>query len=567
MSLRSIVLQRVFQSGPGERHILELDLNRGVLTAPPNHPLEALRAINSPTMAAVRDGLRSAATDEAVLGLVVHVGDCPLTLAEAEELADLIAGFTKAKPTIAWTESFGELVSAIGGYQLATSCSEVWVQPSGQVGIAGLHAGITLLKGLVTKAGVEPQFSQRHEYKSAGEQFSADEISDANREMIRSLVDSMMNSFVETVAARRALSTEQVWEAVNSAPLTAEQAQQSGLIDHIGYRDQLYGAAFRKWSATPEELTFVHRYNAGQQRAKAVKGLVDRHQPVVAVVHLRGNIVTGRGRPGGTAQAAADVVTDHLRAAGRDHDVKAVVLRINSGGGSAVASDTIWRAVHQLREGGRPVVAQMGDYAASGGYYSAMGADEIIALPSTLTGSIGVVGGKFVTHGMFQKLGLVHEGFDAGANAGWLASDEYFTDHHWQILNDWLDRVYAEFTAKAAADRGMELDQLDALARGRVWTGAQALEHGLVNHLGGLDLAVDRACELSGVRRVKVHLKRYPALGMLERIRPAESTESSKAAMSMPLPTSPEALLRAVAARLGMELPGALSLPWRIDIR
>ncbi|MGD7732728.1 signal peptide peptidase SppA [Propionibacteriaceae bacterium G57] len=560
--------------------VLEIDLGRGVLTAPPDNPLAALRMLNAASMHALRDGLRAAAKDERVAGLVVRVTDGGLGLAELQELGQLVSEFGTHKPTVAWAESFGELGNAMGLYTLATHANSVWVQPSGGVGLGGVHVGITLLRGLLDKGGVEPQFAQRHEYKSAGEQFSAHEVSDANREMTQRLADSILEQCVETIAANRHLGADRVRELVDEAMFTPDEALAAGLVDHIGYRDEVYAHFLDQVNAARDDLQFVHRYeNATAPRRQAQK-LLHRDAPLVGVVTLRGGIVTGRGRPGGPGgqDAGADVVTEHLRAACRDDRIKAVVLRINSPGGSAVASDSIWRAVKQVRSSGRPVVAQMGPVAASGGYYAAMGADRIVAQPATLTGSIGVVAGKFVLSGTYDLLGLVHEGLDAGRHAGMLASDRGLSDEEWALLNAWLDQVYADFVAKAAEGRGMAVDELEPLARGRVWTGRDAHERGLVDELGGFEQAVQQACELAGLRREGTETKQLPALGMLARFQPANSSESL-GGQGVVLPqVGPEAMLARCLSAAGLSAlgltsggsglqVGALAMPWQFSVR
>lgn len=570
MDLVSMVKRKFVGGTSGSKVVLEIDLARGVLVAPPTSPMAALKAMNAPSMRALRERLREAATDDDVLGLVVHLGESGLGLAQAQELALAIAAFGEHKPTVGITESFGEVSNALPTYLVGAHCRELWLQPSGQLGIGGVHLGITLLKGTLDKLGVDPQFSQRHEYKTAGDQMSAEHVTEPNREMMQSLANSLAHRFVATVAERRGVDQQQVWDGVNQSPLTPERALELGLVDRIGYRDQAMAHALKSWQAQVEQLRFVHRWNPRNPAEQAAHELVARKQPVVAVVGVRGGIVSGRSRTsplGGQNDVGSHVVCENLRAAQRDDKVKAVVLHVDSPGGSAVASDSIWRAVHQLRDAGKPVVAQMGSYAASGGYYVAMGADEVVALPATLTGSIGVVGGKFVTRRLYDKLGLVHEGVNSGRNADMLASDSYFTDEQWQRFNAWLDRVYADFTAKAAAERGMGIDELEPLARGRVWTGADAQELRLVDHLGGMDLAIDRACALAGVDRRRSQVRPFPALGPLDALRPATSTESAgqgTAATSLDLldPASGvEQLVHAAAARLGIQLDGVLTAP------
>ncbi|AQP47838.1 hypothetical protein BW730_10365 [Tessaracoccus aquimaris] len=463
--------------------VLELDMARGVLAARPSNPLQALQLINSATLSGLRDHLRVAADDERVVGLIVHAVPTSVTLAHAEEVAGLVEEFGTKKKTMAWAESFGELTSGLGAYHLATAAQEIWLQPTGAVCIEGIELSVTLLKGLLNKVGVEPQFGQRYEYKTAANTYAADHVTEPQREMTTRLGQSIVESLVGDIARRRSLSADAVWEAVNDSPIEPERAKDLGLIDHIGYRDEAYTSVLTAWGVEPESLLFAQRYSNKAELAKKFRP----KQPKIALVQLRGAIVTGRGARSvtGGQQAGADVVDEQLRAALRDDDVKAVVFSVDSPGGSAVASDFIRRSVLRLKEAGKPVVAHMESVAASGGYYVSMGANEIVAQATTLTGSIGVLAGKMVTAGLYDKLGLIRETVDIGAAAGTFSSAHEFSEADWERLNRFLDRVYLDFTTFAAADRGMAYDDLERLARGRVWTGADAKEGGLVDHIGG----------------------------------------------------------------------------------
>nr|WP_231980607.1 signal peptide peptidase SppA [Tessaracoccus coleopterorum] len=459
---------------------------------------------------------------------------------------------------MAWAESFGELVQGLSSYHLATAAQEIWLQPTGLMSIEGVELSMTLYKGLLAKVGVVPQFGQRHEYKTAANTYAADEITGPQREMTTRLGQSIVDSLVGDIARRRGLTTEQVWEAVNASPVTPEHALELGLIDHIGYRDQAYGSALERWGVEAGSLLFAHRYT---NKAELVKRLRAR-QPKVAVVQVRGGITTGRGNRsiGGGASVGSDVVDEHLRAALRDDDVKAVVLAVDSPGGSAVASDFIRRSVLRLREAGKPVVAHMETVAASGGYYVAMPADEIVAHATTLTGSIGVLAGKMVTEGLYDRLGLLRETVEIGAAAGTFSSAHEFSDSDWERLNVFLDRVYRDFTTFAAQDRGMDLDDLEKLARGRVWTGADALERGLVDHIGGQHLAVERACALAGLQRDRTRLTHIGDPGFVAMLRPANSSEQAVGGANLP---TPESMLAGIAAGLGINAPGPSRCPGR----
>lgn len=544
--------------------VLELDLARGLVEVRPRNPLAALQLLNATNMAALRDLLQKAAKDRRVAGLIVHAVECGQPLPVMEEVGSLIEEFGRRKPTVAWAESYGELGNSLAAYLVASAAHKVWVQPSGDVGIGGTEINVVLAKGMLEKVGIVPQFGKRWEYKTAADQFASDEVSDANREMMTRLGQSLVEGVVATIARRRGLDPEQVWEGANDSPLTPERAQELGLVDGIGYRDQVYAEALEEWDGSPDLLRFVHRWAPRRDFAKVLRRSSGGK---VAVVAIRGAIVTGRGAPSqlGGESAGSDVVDEQLRAVLRDDDIRAVILDINSPGGSAVASDFMRRAVLRVRESGRPVVARMGTVAASGGYYAAMGADEIVAQASTLTGSIGVLAGKFVTAGLYEKLGLKRESIRIGRRAGMLSSATEFSEEDWAKLDESLDRIYRTFTSLAAHDRGMELGELEALAKGRVWTGSDAFANGLVDHVGGWRLAHERACVLAGLDPSTTTITRLSHLGVLERLLPVTSSESRSTDSVAPL-TGVDDLLGRAAAWVGLPIHGALSLPGRIDV-
>lgn len=561
--LEGMALKNLLSNLVGDKPVaLELDLARGILTARSRNPLQAIALVNSPTLTGLREQLAQASVDDRVAGLIVHATPSDVALAHLDEVCELIEDFGERKPTVAWAESFGELIHGLQGYRVACAAQEIWVQPTGMLSIGGVELQITLYKGLLNKVGVEPQFGQRHEYKTAADMYAADHITEPHREMIQRIGQSLMDALVAGIARRRNLSTAVVWEAINAAPLVPEKALDMGLIDHIGYRDEAYSATLAAWHITPEQLLYVQRYTSKAALARKLRP----RQPKVGVVSLRGAIVTGRGavrNPFGGELAGADVIDEHLRTAMRDDDIKAVVFEVDSPGGSAVGSDFIRRSVLRLREAGKPVVVHMGTVAASGGYYVSMGADEIVAQASTLTGSIGVVGGKMVTAGLYDKLGLVRESLSFGEAAGLFSDAHEFSADDWDRLNAWLDRVYHDFTTFAAQDRGMAYEDLERLARGRVWTGADALHHGLVDHIGGQGVAVERACRLAGIDPTLAKLERIGDSGILSLIKPAASSETLA---STTLPTA-ESMLRSLAERAGIGYQGVLSLPWRIKVR
>lgn len=553
-------LQELFGKTPV---VLELDLARGVLEVRPDNPMQALQLLQATTVGNLRVVLTEAAKNEHVRGLIVHATTGPFPMTLLDEVALEIERFGEHKPTAVWAESFGELMPSLALYKMATAAKEIWVQPTGMLCLGGVLAQILLLKRGLAKLGIEPQFGQRHEYKTAGDQFAADEVTEANREMTTAIVESVVGDAVATIASRRGIEETVVREAVDASPVDPQRALELGLIDHIGYRDEAYASILERWGAKREELRFVNRYHLTPDIERII---TQRKRPKIGVVPVHGGIVTGRGAAGvGGSRVGADLVDEQLRRAMHDDDIRAVILDVDSPGGSAVASDFIRRAVLRLRESGTPVVARMGAVAASGGYYVAMGADEIVALPTTLTGSIGVVGGKMVTSGLYEKLGLVREAIASDRSAEMMSDAKRFDDEDWARLDAWLDRVYDDFTRFAAEDRGMPHEQLEPLARGRVWTGADALERGLVDYLGGHRVALERAALLAEVDVDEVEVVPVGNPGILGKLLPAQSSEATGGGIAG-APLSLEASLSGLLQRIGLPGHGVLTMPFGLRL-
>ena len=546
--------------------LLELDLSRGVVETPSAAPLRIVGARPAPTLHALLTALRQAERDRHVAGLVAHVAQRPISLALSSELRDAVGRFRRSgKVAVAWTESFGELGVGNVGYHLATAFEEIWLQPSGDVGLTGVVARAVFVRDALDRLGVEPQLAQRHEYKTAADTFLRSEMSDAGREMARRLAESATETIVADVAAARGLDPATVREIVDHAPLTATEALEAGLVDRLGYRDEVYASLRSRLGDV--RLLYVERYGRRRERGRAVRRAVaGRSSPVVALVRASGPIHLGHSSsvPWGGPNVGSDTLGATLRAAGRDPAVKAVVLRVDSPGGSYVASDAIRREILALRGSGRPVIASMATVAASGGYYIAMPCDVVVASPTTLTGSIGVLAGKQVVKEALGRVGVRIDSEAVGAHAEMFSSQQHFTEEEWARLEVWLDEVYDDFTSKAAADRGMPVERLRDVARGRVWTGADARSHDLVDQLGGLEEAVAIACERAGVGRDDVDVRVLPQAGLVRRLRGPESSEHAAAAHT----AGQQPLLDGALAALGLPLAaGVLTMPvtWELS--
>jgi protease-4 len=546
--------------------LLELDLTRGVLVAPPASPLAALRARHVPTLRELVSSLRKAARDDRVAGLVSHLGGPPLTLAQVQELRDAVQAFrTSGKKAVAWTESFGEIGHGTVPYYLATGFDEIWIQPSGELGITGVAVQATFLRGALDKAGVVPQLGKRHEYKTAADTFTERQMTGPAREMASRLAESAYEQIVDGIATRRKLDTSAVRELIDRAPLSAADALEAGLVDRLGYRSDVYEILRERLGETTPLL--AERYV--RRRVRSVQeNLPWPKKPVVAMVQVHGAINVGRnkGGPFGNSGAGSDTIGAALRAVGEDKDVQAVVLRVDSPGGSYVASDAIRHEVLRLRATGKPVVASMGSVAASGGYYVAMPADIVVAEPGTITGSIGVLAGKGVLRDALGRIGITQEGVAEGRNARMYSAQEEFSPEQWERLEEILDRIYADFVAKAADDRGMPVEQLESLARGRVWTGADAHARKLVDELGGLERALELACTRAGLDRDEVTVRTAPRRSFVERLKPPETTDDLAVSAQAWLPDK-DGLAASVYAALGLPPVGALTMPltWRLQ--
>jgi protease-4 len=522
--------------------ILELDLTDGIAEGPPADPLSALLTMRRTRLQDLLDGLRRAAGDDRVRALVVKVGGSRVGLATIQELRAAIGDFrASGKLAVAWAESFGEFVHGNLPYYLASGFDRVYLQPSGTLGLTGVAVQQVFFRDALEKLGVGFESAKRYEYKSAPEQFTESGFTGPAREAAARLAESVTEQLVGAIAAGRGLSVEQALALLARGPFLAEQARAEGLVDGLLYRDEVYDQV-RKEAGQDATLLYLQRYQRTQsigdlprRLGSSVQGLAPGQQErFVATIYAHGAIRagrSGRGGPGGSGMGS-DTVAAALRAAAADDGARAVVLRVNSPGGSYTASDVIWREVVRVRAAGKPVVVSMGDVAASGGYFIAAPADVIVAQPGTITGSIGVFMGKPVLRDLFGRAGISTDTIADGAGAGtatMFSSSRPFSDAEWARINEWLDAVYADFTQKVAAGRRIPAERVHELARGRVWTGADAIANGLADEAGGLREAIAIARKRAGLPG-DAPVRIYPRLGPLDQLRPAESSEARPAA-------------------------------------
>jgi protease-4 len=472
---------------PGRRPqtLLELDLTEPLFSPEADDPIARFRARGRRQLRPTLRALHDAAEDRRVVGLIAKVGGTWPWAAMQELRLGVEAFVASGKPALAWTESFAEGSRSMAGYVLATAFGEIWLQPGGEVGLLGVGIETTFLRGALNRLGIEPQFEQRYEYKNAADVLLRTEFTEAHREALERLAESVYEDAVATIAAARRLPHDRVRELIDTGPRPASEAQVAGLVDKLGYRDQAYDAMRARTGGEPE-LLFADRWRPRRKIAPP-----PHRRGHVAFVDVRGVIATGRSRRGAFGrQAGSDTVAAQLRAAHDNDRARAVVLRVDSPGGSAVASEVIWREVSRLRESGKPVVVSMGDVAASGGYYIACPAEVILALPSTLTGSIGVLGGKLVADHLLDRLGINTGAVQQGARARMYSFRRGFSEDERERFRVIIDTIYDDFVAKVADGRQRPVADIEAIARGRVWTGRDAAEAGLVDELGGLRDAV-----------------------------------------------------------------------------
>jgi protease-4 len=543
--------------------VLELDLTDGIAEEPPADPVSAVLTMRRARLADLLEGLRRARSDQRVRALVIKVGGRPIGLATVQEIRRAVEEFRDAgKLTVAWAETFGEFSAGNVPYYLATAFDTIYLQPSGDLGLTGIAMERYFLRGTLEHLGVDFQVAKRHEYKSAAEQLTERSFSGPAREATERMAASVTDQLTEAIADRRRLDPVKVRELIDRGPFLAQQAHEAGLVDELGYRDEVY-ARVKKHAGPDAILLHLGRYQRSRALAERARSLPSPKQRHVALVYATGPIRRGRSGRGPLSGGAmgSDTISAALRAAAADEGARAILLRVNSPGGSYVASDTIWREVVRARNAGKPVVVSMGDVAASGGYFIAMAADAIVAQAGTITGSIGVLSGKPVLGELLGRAGVTTDSVTEGAHSDMFNTTRPFSEDEWALVNNWLDHIYADFTGKVAEGRRMSRDRVHELARGRVWTGADALANGLVDELGGMDRSAAIARRRAGLPST-APLRIYPRSTPFDRLRPS-SADSRRAALVPGASVLAEAWgpVWRLAAQAGLTPYGPLILP------
>jgi len=441
------------------------------------------------SFASVLSELRKAERDDRLAVVVLRIRDLEIGWGKAQELRSAIEALDAAgRHTIAYVE-----LSVLSGnveYYVASAASEVHAAPANAGSLIGLAAQFFFFGGMWDKLGVGLEVEGIGEYKSAGEMLSRREMSEAHREMANSLLDSTNEQFIAGIAKSRGLTPEAVQRAIDTAPGTADELLEQGLIDRGVHLDETLDGLGDVPLIRADEYARVDASSVGfDPRAK------------FALVYGSGNVMVGEGQssPAGGLRLASDTVSRALEDAAEDDDIEAIIFRIDSPGGSPLAADIVWRAVELAKKSGKPLVASFSDVAASGGYYVACGADAIVAPPASLVGSIGVFVMRPVLAGLFDKLDIGVETLIRGAHADLLLSSKPLSEAGRTLLRREIASTYALFKKRVGAGRGLDPDAVEAVARGRVWTAAQAVELGLVDSIGGLREAARIAKQRAGL--------------------------------------------------------------------
>ena len=442
------------------------------------------------------ESLRKAKRDPRITSVLLLPSTLELPFwAKVQELRDAIVDFRQSgKTVVAFLEYGGDRE-----YYLASAADRIFLLPTSPLDLTGIASYQIFLRGALDSIGAFPDFLQIGVYKTAANQFTQREFTPAHREMAESLNRDLYDQLVRGIAEARRKSPDEIRALLDEGPFTPDAALRAGLIDGLAYRDQLEDRVPALRPPTGE----FSRVEESEYRRVSPRSVGIRPQARIAVLHASGVITSGTSShdPVNGAVVGSDTLVEQIRRIRDDESISAIVLRVDSPGGSAVASDVIWRELMIMRDQqpSRPLIASMSDLAASGGYYISMAADVIVAQPATLTGSIGIFGGKVALGETLAKVGVTTATVQSGRNASLSSPFEPFTPEQRTKVMEYMEVFYDTFVEKAAVSRRTTPAQIDAVAQGRVWTGRQARERGLVDELGGLDTAVTIAKQRAGI--------------------------------------------------------------------
>jgi protease-4 len=513
--------------------ILEVNLASQMIEDAPDSAVAKYMLSDRPRVRDFVDALDRGAKDDRVVGLVATIASVPMGMAEAQEVRDAVLRFrARKKFAVAYSETFGEFGPGNGAYYIATAFDQIYLQPSGDVGLTGLMIETQFLKGTLDKLGVKFHGDHRYEYKNAFNVYTETRYTAAHKQANSKVMNSWFGQIKSGICEARHIDPAQFEALVDKGPFLGQEALDARLVDGMAYRDEVY-AQVKDKAGSGAKLLYLpeYLYRAGRPHDSGKK---------VALIFGVGQVVRGRSDfspVNGSVTMGSETVAGAFRDAIEDKDIKAILFRVDSPGGSYVASDTIYREVLRARKAGKPVIVSMGNLAGSGGYFVAMAADKIVAEPGTITASIGVLGGKMYAVGLWNKLGLSHDEIHTSQNATMFTTTHDYNDTEWQRFEAWLDRVYADFTSKVAEGRHLPKEKVLEIAKGRIWTGEDAKAIGLVDELGGFDTAVQAVKKsINLADSDDINLKVFPKRKKLYELllpRAAESSENDASARAL----------------------------------
>lgn len=492
---------------PTGNTVLELDLRAERLDSASRSPFAFTEPL---AIVDIVQTLQRAETDPAVQGLFIRANEFGLAPGMAEEIRDAIADFRAAGKFVI-THAQGFEGTSVTAYFAVSGSDEIWLQDTANFTPAGLASEVLFLGGMFEQFNADPQFEQFFEFKNAANVYTQTGFTDAHREATLSYMNSIFDTAVTDIAADRNIAPDALRAAFETAPHSAEDAEERGLVDRLGHVVEAREAALAR-AGSDAHFVEIAAYHALLNNAGHGAG----RGPAIALIEGQGAIVTGTPNQsplGGGGGIGSDTMSDAILEAANDPAIRAILVRVDSPGGSAIASDQVWNAIERAREAGKPVIISMASMAASGGYYLAAPADYILAHATTLTGSIGVLGGKVALGGTFAMVGLHSESVHVGGDyATAFSGQEAWTDTQRAAFRAQMADTYDDFTRRVADGRDLPLERVLEIARGRVWTGAQALDLGLVDEIGGFRDAVDAAKQLTGIApETEVRLVRFPS--------------------------------------------------------
>ncbi len=472
--------------------ILEANFEQPFAEDIPDSPTARFTMSDRETLRDVVDAIDRGAEDNRVVGMIARVGAARIPMAQIQEIRDAVARFrTHKKFAVAYSETLGEFGPGNGAYYLATAFDQIYLQPSGDVGLTGIIMESPFIKG---KLGMSFHGDHRYEYKNALNFYTETKYTDAHKEAMTAIMNSWFGQMKDGTCQARGIAPEKFQAVVDAGPYLGKEAVEAKLVDGVAYRDEVYSKV-KTQAGDGAKLLYLDKYLDRAERP---------HQrgKKVALIYGVGGVTRGKSDYDpveGEETMGSDTVAGAIRAAVQDEEVKAILFRVDSPGGSYVASDTIWREVVNARAAHKPVIVSMGNLAGSGGYFVAMAADKIVAEPGTITASIGVLGGKVLTSGLWDKVGLSWDEVHQGDKATMFTGTHDYSPAEWARFEAWLDRVYVDFTGKVAEGRKLPKEKVLEIAKGRIWSGQDAKNLGLVDELGGYDTALKLVKKAIGV--------------------------------------------------------------------